>query len=206
VRNPTGNPIFAVIAACLAALGLVLAICLFAPWFGQSTRLVGAAIGRFLPTCLRARTDRLLDELAPFQAFPLARHLSLAATSFSSFTVGILVRVMIMKSLNFDVPLLTIIWVDALLAVTSHVPITIGNFGVREGLVVAAFELYGVPADVAVAYSLLIYGCRIPLALIGAGYQLALVAGLTSMRSKSGDRRALPAAQVAADESLLKTR
>jgi uncharacterized membrane protein YbhN (UPF0104 family) len=100
---------------------------------------------------------------------------------------------MIVKSLSFEVPLLTIIWVDAVLAVTSHVPVTFGNFGVREGLAVAAFGIYGVPPETAVAYGLLVYGCRIPLALIGAGYQLALIAGWTSMRSTTANTRTPPA-------------
>ena len=90
-----------------------------------------------------------------------------------------------MKSLGFHVPLSTIIWVDAILIVVGHMPITIGNFGVREGLVIAAFGLYGVPANVAVAYGLLVYSCRVIMALVGGGYQLALIAGWATMRSQA---------------------
>jgi hypothetical protein len=127
------------------------------------------AVGRCLPAGLRARIDRLLNELEPFRAFPIGRHLSLAAIALSSFAVGIAVRFMLMKSLGFHVPLSTIIWVDAILVVVGHMPITLGNFGVREGLVVAAFGLYGVPADVAVAYGLLVYSCRLIMAVVGGG-------------------------------------
>lgn len=179
--NPTGEPILAVVACGLAALGVVLAICLFAPWTGRSTRRAWTVIGKFLPAVLRKRMDPLFDELEPFRAFPIARHLWLAAIALSSFAVGIAVRVMIMQSLGFEVPLSTIIWVDAILVVAAHVPITFGNFGVREGLVIAAFGLYGVPADVAVVYGLLLYGSRVIFALVGGGYQLALILGLTTM-------------------------
>ena len=187
--NPTGEPILAVVACGLAALGVVLAICLFAPWAGPSTRRAWAAIGQVLPAGLRKRIDRLFDELEPFRAFALTRHLWLGTIALASFAVGIAVRVMIMKSLGFEVPLSTIIWVDAILVVAAHVPLTFGNFGVREGLVIAAFGLYGVPADVAFAYGLLLYGSRIIFALVGGGYQLALISGLTTMR---GDARTAP--------------
>jgi uncharacterized membrane protein YbhN (UPF0104 family) len=187
--NPTGEPVLTMAACGLAALGVLLALCLFAPWLAQSTREAWAATGWVLPAGLRKRMDHLLNELEPFRAFPLTRHLWLGAIASSSFAVGIAVRVMIMKSLGFEVPLSTIIWVDAILVVAAHVPITIGNLGLREGLVIAAFGLYGVPADVAVAYGLLLYGSRVIFALVGGSYQLALISGLTTMR---GDAPATP--------------
>jgi uncharacterized membrane protein YbhN (UPF0104 family) len=197
--NPTGEPMLVVAAGALAALGLALALCLFAPWLAPATRLLGNAIGRCLPARVRARLDHLLDALEPFRAFPPSRHLWLAAMALSGFGVGIAVRVMIMWSLGFDVPLSTIIWVDAMLLAASHVPITFGNFGVREGLVVAAFGLYGIPADVAVAYGLIVYSCRHILALVGAGYQLALIAGWTTMRGSAAplDQVTVPASDLA---------
>lgn len=204
IANPTGSLTLAMVAAGLAALGLALAICLFATCFGRSTHLLGSAVGEFLPNGLRTRLDRLIDELEPFRALSLRRHLFLATTSISAFAVGIVVRLMIMKSLGFEVPLLTIIWVEALLVVTSHVPITVGNFGVREGLVVAAFALHGVPADVAVAYGLLLYGCRMILALIGASYQVALIAGWATMRPGTDDGPGLPPASASSAAALLK--
>jgi uncharacterized membrane protein YbhN (UPF0104 family) len=175
--NPTGEPVFVVAALGFAALGLAFALCLFSPWLSPVTRLANHAVGRCLPGRLRARLDHLFDELEPFRALPLRRHLSLAALALSGFAVGMVTRLMIMKSLGFTVPLSTLIWVDALLLAASHVPITLGNFGVREGLVMAAFGLYGVPADVAVAYGLIVYSCRHILALVGAGFQLALIGG-----------------------------
>jgi hypothetical protein len=201
--NPTGQPLLAVAAGVLAALGVLLAMCLFAPGFGPVTRLMSKAVGRCLPAGLRARIDRLLNELEPFRAFPIARHLSLAAIALSSFAVGIAVRFMLMKSLGFHVPLSTIIWVDAILVVVGHMPITLGNFGVREGLVVAAFGLYGVPADVAVAYGLLVYSCRLIMAVVGGGYQLALIAGWATMRGTTPSQAERSAAHVLGDPAPL---
>jgi glycosyltransferase 2 family protein len=192
--NPTGEPVVAVAATGLMVLGLAVALCLFSPWLSSATRLATDGFGRCLPVRLRARLDHLLDELEPFRAFPLTRHLSLALVALLGFAVGIATRLMIMKSLGFTVPISTIIWVDAMLLVASHVPITLGNFGVREGLVVAVFGLYGVPADVAVAYGLIVYSCRHILALAGAGYQLALIAGWATMRGAAPGPSESPAA------------
>lgn len=197
--NPTGEPMLVVAAGGLAALGVALALCLFAPWLAPATRLLSNAIGRCLPARMRTRLDHLLDALEPFRAFPLARHLWLAAMALLSFAVGIATRVMIIRCLGFDLPLSTIIWVDAMLLAASHVPITLGNFGVREGLVVAAFGLYGIPADIAVAYGLIVYSCRHILALVGAGYQVGLIVGWTSLRGAAPlpDQPVFPAADLA---------
>jgi hypothetical protein len=205
--NPTGEPMLAVVAGGLAALGLALGMCLFAPSFGHATRLARDAVGRFLPARLRAYLHHLLDNLEPFRALPLRRHLWLASMALLGFAVGIASRLLIMKSLGFTIPVSTIIWIDAMLLAASHVPITIGNFGVREGLVVAAFGLYGVPADVAVAYGLVVYSCRHILALVGAGYQLALIAGWITMGRDPAGGLASSAAHVPADQvSLENTR
>lgn len=183
--NPIGGPMLAVAASALATLGVTLAICLFAPGLAQSTRWASGAMGPLLPAGLRTRMDHLLDDLEPFRRFPLTRHMSLAAMALLSLTVGIVVRVMIMKSLGFNVPLSTLIWVEAILLVAGHVPITVANFGVREGLLVAAFGLYGVPAGAAVAYGLFVYSCHLIFALVGSGYQLALIAGWMTMRGNA---------------------
>jgi glycosyltransferase 2 family protein len=183
--NPTRQPVLAVVACGLAGVGVVAAICLFAPWAGRPTRRAWGAIGRILPAGLRKRIDRVFDELEPFRGFAWTRHLWLAAIALLAFAVGIALRVMIMKSLGFEVPLSTIIWVDAILVVAAHIPITLGNFGLREGLMIAAFGLYGVPAEVAVAYGLLLYGSRIIFALVGGTYQVALISGLTTMRGRA---------------------
>ncbi len=113
------------------------------------------------------------------------QHLSQSAIAFSGFAIGIVIRLMIIQALGITVPLSTIIWVDAVLLAAGHVPITLGNFGVREGLVVAAFGLHGVPPDAAVAYGLIVYSCRHILALVGAGFQLALIGGWTTLRGPS---------------------
>jgi len=201
--NPTGRPLLAVAAAGLAALGVVVAMCLFAPWLEPATRSISNAVGRCLPAGLRTRIDRLLGELEPFRAFSIRRHLSLAAIALLSFAVGIVTRFMLMKSLGFHVPLSTIIWVDAVLIVVGHMPITVGNFGVREGLVVAAFGLYGVPANVAVAYGLLVYSCRLIMALVGGGYQLALIGGWATRRDTTPRQPERPAAHAHRDPTAM---
>ncbi len=53
--NPTGEPMFAIAAAAVAALSAALALCLFSPWLGRVTRLVSGVLGRCLPAMLRAR-------------------------------------------------------------------------------------------------------------------------------------------------------
>jgi len=182
--NPTGEPLLPVAACVLAALALSGAVCLFSPRLPAPLGRVASALRGWLPSGLDSRAERLLEDLERFRDFSLLRHAGMAGIGLLAFAIGLTARVFIMKALGFSVPLATIVWVDAILIVTNHVPVTLGNFGVREGLAILVFGLYGVPADVAFAYGLVVYSCRLLLAVMGGGYQLALIAGWTTMKDQ----------------------
>ena len=56
-------------------------------------------------------------------------------------------------------------------------PITIAGLGIREGILLVALSAYDVPGEQAVALGLLGFSTIVFMALIGAGYQLALTVG-----------------------------
>lgn len=180
--NPTGEPMLTVGAFVLTMLVLVGAGSLFGPRFPVSVaRAVEPAWRRF-PLGLQTRLEGLIRNLDAFRSFPISRHLWIATIGLLALAVGVVARLLVVKALGFSVPVTTILWVNAALVVTSHVPVTISNFGVREGVVIAAFALHGVPPDIAFAYGLVLYSFRLVPALFGAIYQLALVTGWASMK------------------------
>jgi hypothetical protein len=71
---------------------------------------------------------------------------------------------------------LSLTWV--LLATSSYLPVTIGNIGVRESILIIVLGKYGVDAEKAVAIGLIMFSCQIATALIGLLYQIALVIGI----------------------------
>lgn len=177
-ENPTGEPLLVAAACVLAVFALTLAFCLYSPRF--SLPLLEKAQVRIVSVSKRIGTPlgNVINKLRVVQEFPFIRHIKLSLFGFLSFSMGIGARISIMKALGFNVPITTIVWVDAILIVTSHFPITVSNFGIREGLAVVAFGMYGVPYEQAFAYGLLIYSCRLFIAVIGGFHQMVLVLGL----------------------------
>lgn len=178
LKNPTGEPLLVAAACLMAILALTTAFCLYSPRIGlpilkkiQTVVLrVSGKIGSLL--------DSIVQNLAIVQAFPISRHFKMSLIGFAAFTIGICTHLAIMKSLGFQVPVTTIVWVDAVLILASHIPVTISNFGIREGLVVTAFGLYGIAGEQAFAYGLLLYSCKLFIAIVGGFHQLMLVFGL----------------------------
>jgi uncharacterized protein (TIRG00374 family) len=177
-ENPTGEPLLVAAACVLAVFALMLAFCLYSPRF--SLLLLEKVHVRIVSVSKKIGTPlgNVITKLRVVQEFPFFRHVKLSLFSFLSFSMGIGVRISIMKALGFNVPITTIVWVDAILIVTNHLPITVSNFGIREGLAVVAFGMYGVPYEQAFAYGLLIYSCRVFIAVIGGLHQMVLVLGL----------------------------
>jgi len=183
--NPTGEPILAIATGGLAALGLAGAIALYSRRLPVPLVRLAEAASHRLPGAAGRGVGRLLHDLDAFRGFTMTRHLSAAGVGLLAFGFRVAARLCLIRALGFSVPLTTIIWVDALLIVAFHLPITLSNFGVREGLVIAAFGLHGIPADVAFAYGLLIYACQLPMSLVGGTYQLALIAGWAKMKDET---------------------
>jgi uncharacterized protein (TIRG00374 family) len=177
-ENPTGEPLLVAAACVLAVFALTSAFCLYSPRF--SVPFLEKVQVRIVSVSKKfgAPLSNVINKLRVVQEFPFFRHFKLSLFGLLSFSMGIGVRISIMKALGFNVPITTIVWVDAILIVTNHLPITVSNFGIREGLAVVAFGMYGVPYEQAFAYGLLIYSCRVFIAVIGGLHQMVLVLGL----------------------------
>lgn len=174
-KNPTGEPLLVAAACFMALFALILALCIYSP------QLTLPLLGKIQTAFSRASVkigiylNGIVKKLCAIQTFPISRHLKLSLFGFAAFGLGICARVSIMKALGFHVPVTTIIWVDAVLIVAGHIPLTISNLGVREGLIVAVFGLYGISSEQAFAYGLLVYSCKLLFAILGGIHQFALV-------------------------------
>ena len=71
------------------------------------------------------------------------------------------------KALHLAIPLITLVWVRAMVLVIQLIPVSIAGLGVREGALVFILPIYGIsPAD-AMAFSLFLFGLIIVIGLVG---------------------------------------
>ena len=164
-------------AGCLAALA-------YHPRLGVIGDGVALSITARLPKAVGKPLTKLVGALSPFRALRPIQHLLLLVIASCGFLVQVVSMWCLVLALHLDVPVLVLAWALALLSVSRQIPLTIGNLGVREGLLVLALAPYGVNLGAAVALGLLSWTRQLAIAVIGAGYQAALTLGWAQWRSE----------------------
>ncbi len=76
------------------------------------------------------------------------------------------------RAAGMELELVSIAWVRAYQLLIALLPITLGGFGAREAGMIVLLAGYGVSPEVAVTYSLLIFGRRLFSASLGAVFEL----------------------------------
>lgn len=135
-----------------------------------------AWLTRFLPgRVLRAKLDRFLEALAVYRNEPRV----IAAGILWSFVLQLEVIIQFYLfglALGWTLPITVYALFVPIILLLLMLPISIGGFGVREGLFAAFFSTVGVDPAHAVALSWLWYGSGLIQALYG-GYMLAISRG-----------------------------
>ncbi|MGE3314344.1 MAG: lysylphosphatidylglycerol synthase transmembrane domain-containing protein [Planctomycetaceae bacterium] len=184
----------ATLATALATMAAL--VVLYHPRVGnRAAGILGRILDR-MPAIIQKRGQTFLESLRDFQRFPWEWHgLSLALA-----TAGLACALVRMgfgfQALQIELSPLRIAWIFIFLHVLRLLPITIGNFGIREGFLMVALGGFDVPQETAVSLGLLMYTDRLILAFIGACYQGVLLFGV-SYKSESRDPIAAPSAGVA---------
>ncbi|HEY5947276.1 MAG TPA: lysylphosphatidylglycerol synthase transmembrane domain-containing protein [Kofleriaceae bacterium] len=128
----------------------------------------GRKVAPFLPAPLAAVAERLPSVTRPLQ-FGSATLLSLA-TQLAMTIAGWLLLRDLDPSVSFNAALLVV----PLAAATSYLPITISGVGAREAVFVALCgRLFGMPANDAVAASLMLWLVILIVAAVGGVWQIA---------------------------------
>ncbi|MBI2670056.1 MAG: flippase-like domain-containing protein [Candidatus Yanofskybacteria bacterium] len=86
--------------------------------------------------------------------------------------IWVLAIYFIVLSFNFHVPFLFIAWTFLIMSVATFLPISYAGLGVREGTFVYFFSLIGVPRELALSVSLVLFSFQILVALTGGGFEL----------------------------------
>jgi hypothetical protein len=185
IDNPFDSWWALAIAWSIIAAIVFVMVSLYHPAMGSTVDRWGHRLAKLLPASVETRVGYLLHSMARVRVLGRRSHLALVGFMCLGVTVEIGRFYSGINALGLDVPLLGVLWILAFVGVARLLPLTIANLGIREGLLVFALSAFSIPAQQAVALGLLGFSTIVLLALIGLGYQVALVTGLASTRTDS---------------------
>ena len=115
---------------------------------------------------------QILRTAAPVR-HPVSLTVRTGTMSLAVHAVGTVATWLIARSIEVDVPVLTIAWVRSVGLLAAGLPVSIAGLGVREGLYVVLLGSYGVAAPEALALSLISFGVVVfGMGLLGAALEL----------------------------------
>ena len=141
---------------------------------GVIPRAVSEKIGHMLVTMDHVRRFRRRDHVVVIGFVCVATVLGLAGFVFA------------MNAVALDVSLCHTFWVFVFLTIARFLPLTVGNLGVREGLLVVMLQPLGVAPEKAILLGLVMFTRLLFMALVGFLYQVALAIGLARWRCQEG--------------------
>ena len=145
--------------------------------FGVLTDHFFTWITKPLPAFFRSKIANLINSIQLFRGLSFFDHLTIAVISLASFILSIITFICGAKAMGFDISILTLIWIYSIILLLGYLPITIGNLGVRESILIMTLISYGISPEGSFSFGLILFTNHILIALIGSGYQVALSMG-----------------------------
>jgi uncharacterized protein (TIRG00374 family) len=119
---------------------------------------------------------KLVNSLSVYIAFSLKELLLLFGLGILSYFVGLASYVFIARSVDISVSIFDLGWIRSIILLAAYLPFSFaGGLGVREVSLVVLLATFGVEAEIALAFSLLIFIRAVVLSLIGGVLELAEV-------------------------------
>ena len=187
-NNPLPTNSLTVAAAATAFVVISTTALLLNPATGQRLNDAMVSILRYGPGFLRLPGERLVSSLASFRKMRWTEYFVVLCLSFAVFGLNILGMAFAATAAGVSVPVTALFWINLILFITRLLPVTIGNLGIREGVLVLTFGLYGIGAAPAVLVGLLMFSSVLFVGFLGGIYQLAIASGWVAWRIREEDR------------------
>lgn len=173
IENPFAEYYLVWIFMLCGCLIMGLGLGLFHPTIG----MYGSGLCRWLtspfPQRIQELVEHVLTSLEGFREFRFSDHLGVYAFSILALLINVSMLGCATHALGLELSALVLFWVSVVLIAARQVPLTVGNIGVQEGLLIVLLGLYGVEPERALAVGFLLYTGHL-FSLIGLLYQLAL--------------------------------
>lgn len=183
IDNPLEESSLAVASGLVAAFVVSITALVLNPVTAVRVNAVAAKVLRRMPGIVQRPGARVLESVADFQKLRPGNYVILLAMSFAAFALGIVGLFLAATAVGLSIPTTVFFWISLILFVSRLLPLTVGNLGIRESILVAAFGLYGVAPAAAVLAGLLMFSSQLVSAIFGAAYQVALANGWVRWRT-----------------------
>jgi uncharacterized membrane protein YbhN (UPF0104 family) len=143
---------------------------------------------RSLKWVLRA-LEKFLQAVAGYSDMPLSGLALAILAGVISLLAGATSNFFIARSIGIDLPFLTLGWIYAVVIMAAQLPFAFaGGLGVREVTLVAIMPLVGIDAELALAFSFLLFGRGVMISLVGGVLEALRV---INKKDHSGDKKSL---------------
>jgi uncharacterized membrane protein YbhN (UPF0104 family) len=183
LQNPLESNALPIAAGVLTVVLIVGTTIVLNPNVGKFFDNVISRLSGVAPQFIRTQILSVLVALNDFRRLKVSDHLSIYALSLCAFGLGIAGFACAAAAAGVVIPITTLLWVSMILFVTRMLPITLSNLGIREGVVVASFGLFGVAPAPALLVGLIMFTNTLVVAFFGAAYQTAVTNGWVEWRS-----------------------
>ncbi len=102
------------------------------------------------------------------------RHLVIYILSTSVSIIRILAFIIASHIVLIDVPPYSLAFAYTLIVILGLFPLTIGNIGIREGVLVYVLQMYGTAPTQSILLGMILFGSQIIFAIVGGIYQVSL--------------------------------
>lgn len=172
----------------LAWLGLMIAV-IIGGWYAVTRKSLemyawikahGAGFleqARWRP--LGRRIEKVLTAVSAYARMPALDLLAAAGAGLLSVLVGIASGMYLAQAVGIEIGYLDMGWIQALVLLTAQLPFAVaGGLGLREVTLVATLATFGIAAELALAFSFLLFARGLLISLLGGALE-----GLRALRS-----------------------
>ena len=149
---------------------MFLCLAVLAYFLKRQKRFFYALIGFFIPSFLKKRAESfLLEFYQGFAGLKLKLSIKLLVLTFLYYLIGgPVLHYFVALSLGITIPFWYLFLIVAMVWLLLAIPVSIFGLGTREAGFIYFFSILGIPASLAVAFSLLLLLANILLAIPGA--------------------------------------
>lgn len=167
------NRLLPVFCGILLIAIIVIVLLLLNSRTGSKITKAASVLLRPLPEKIRQKGLRMIEQIATFQTAGAAFHLGIAAVSILDTIIGgTIVYIFSARAANVAAPMVTFVWLCAMIYILGRIPVSIANLGVREVMLVVLLAPYGVEKPQALLMSMILFSALVFMAVIGVLYQL----------------------------------
>jgi len=126
-------------------------------FFDRDHRVIKWLLSLTNKVYLSPKLNRFVESLSSLGRIPLRSLIFMIIISIISQLLNVLVFYLLLKSIDLNVPFVSIGWIRSVVVLVTMIPISISGMGLREGSFMLLLGAFGVSDNSAFAYSIIVF-------------------------------------------------